>query len=66
MSGQTASLDASTPAHRWAPYEARVHQQLLQWGLSPQGLEQLTQGRMPTAAEDRRLVARLVAEAARG
>jgi hypothetical protein len=51
--------------HSRALYEARVHQQLQQWGLSAHGVQQLVQGRMPSDAQDRRLVTAIVAQAAR-
>ena len=51
--------------HSRALYEVRVHQQLLQWGLSAPGVQQLVQGRMPSDAQDRRLVTAIVAQTAR-
>jgi len=65
MPGTTASTTEPALNHSRALYEARVHQQLLQWGLSAQGVQQLAQGRMPSDAQDRRLVTAIVAQAAR-
>lgn len=65
MPGSTAASGEHQHHPAPAPYEARVHRQLLQWGLSPQGLQHLVQGQMPSAAQDRRLVAGIVAQAAR-
>lgn len=65
MPGTITSTEKPALNHSRALYEARVHQQLLQWGLSEQGVQQLVQGRMPSDAQDRRLVTAIVAQAAR-
>lgn len=52
-SGDTAAL-----------YEPQVRRQLLQWGLSAAGVQQLASGQMPTDPRDRKLIAAIVAKAA--
>jgi hypothetical protein len=64
MPGTAANTAEPALNHSRALYEARVHQQLLHWGLSAQGVQQLVQGRMPSDAQDRRLVTAIVAQAA--
>lgn len=65
MPEPTTSTAEPALNHSRALYEARVQQQLQQWGLSAHGVQQLVQGRMPSDAQDRRLVTAIVAQAAR-